>query len=314
MANHSNTTEPIEYFMVGWLKTPKDPDVNYDVLQLLYNIIYIASLPLNVIFLAMIIKNPGSKTWTNMSIILASISMLHLIANGGNAVNQIYKIFQGDQMIFIGDKVIANVLAMTLTELFVSTFLLALSTYGLIVKPLLYKALSPKPRTMLFIILTLWLTAGGAFVILPLFVDDSNDVIQIIVLSFCWLITFIMAFMYCKIISTLWRRKRELQSTLNVATSRQGLQVIKQNSKLVTVLFLYILFMVLMSLPLATCLLLLVVCSPCNNALTIKFILYLLPPSFFMSAWFPVHWLLGTPQYYKEMKRLASKLLTCCKH
>ncbi len=314
MANHSNTTEPIEYFMVGWFKYPKDLDVNYDVLQLLYIIICIVSLPLNVIFLAMIIKNPGSKTWTNMSIILASMSMLNLIANGLSTVNQVYRIFQGDQAILISNKVITSVLAMTFTKYYVSTFLLALSTYGMIVKPLFYKALSPKPRTMSFIILTLWLTAGGVFAILPLFIDDSNDVIQITVVSFCWLITFIMAFMYCKIISTLWRRKRELQSTLNVAASRQGLQVIKQNSKLVTVLFLYIIFMVLMSLPIGTCLFLFIVCPPCDNALTIKFILYLFPFSLLMSAWFPVHWLLGTPQYYKEMKRLASKLLTCFKH
>ncbi|CAB4003205.1 ---NA--- [Paramuricea clavata] len=310
MASHTNTTEREEYFMVGWFKYPKDLDINYDLLQLLYIIIIITSLPLNVIFLAMIIKNPGNKTWTNMSIILASLSIMNLAANGVSTVNEVYKIYEGDQMTLISNNVMTSILAMAFTKYYVSTFLLAFITYAMIVKPLLYKAMSPKPRTMVFIILALWLTAAGVFLILPLFIDDYSDIMQTIVAVFIWLFTFVMAIMYAKILTTLRRRKRELQSTLNVAASRQGLLVIKQNSKLATTLFLYIVSLVLQTLPITTCLFLLINCPPCNKPLTITLILHLLPPALLMSVLFPIHWLFGTPQYYNEIKRLASKLMT----
>jgi hypothetical protein len=312
MANHTNTTEPGEYFMVGWFKYPKDLDVNYDLLQLLYVIITITSLPLNVIFLAMIIKNPGNKTWTNMSIILASMCVLFLTMNSITTANQVYRIYHGDQTPLISDNVIKNVLQVAFTKYYFSAFLLALITYAMIVKPLQYKALAPKRRTMVFIILGLWITGGGVFLILPLFINDN--IMRTIAVLFCWIKTFVMAIMYAKILTTLRRRKRELQGTLNVAASRQGLLVIKQNSKLATVLFLYILFMVLMTLPIGTCIFLLNNCPSCNNPLTIKIILHLIPLSVSMSVLFPVHWLFGTPQYYNEIKRLGSKLMTCFKH
>jgi hypothetical protein len=163
---------------------------------------------------------------------------------------------------------------------------------------------------MVFIILALWLTAAGVFLILPLFIDDYRDIMQTIVAVFIWLFTFVMAIMYAKMLTTLRRRKRELQSTLNVAASHQGLLVIKQNSKLATTLFLYIVILVLKTLPITTCLFLLINCPPCNKPITIKLILHLLPPALLMSVLFPIHWLFGTPQYFNEIKRLGSKLMT----
>ena len=313
MANQSNMTEPVAYFMVGWFRYPKDLNVNYDVLELLFIIFTIASLPLNIIFLAMIIKNPGTKTWTNMSIILASISFLNVAANGLTTINYFSGIYRGDEMELLSNKIVTCVLAITFTKYYFSTFLLALIMYGMIVKPLQYKALSPKPRNMLLIVLALWLAAAGILSVISFLVDDFAAIIQNIVAIFCWLCTFIIALMYHTIICTLWRRKRELQRTLNVAASRQGSLVIKQNSKLAAVLFYYILFMILTTLPIGTCMFLLSNCFSCNEKLTRKLVLYTLPQAILISVFFPIHWLFGTAQYYREVKRLGSKLFKCYK-
>jgi hypothetical protein len=311
MRNQSNTTELVEYFMVGWFKYPKDLDINYDVIELLYNIFTILSLPLNLLFLAMIIKNPGSKTRSNMSIILASLSTLNIVTNGLTTINYVSTVYRENGKELISIKVLTCVLAISFTKYFFSMFLLALITYGMIVEPLRYKVLSPKPRNMLLIIMVLWLASAGMLLFVPLLIDDFAPTIQNIVVIFCWLLTFIIMAMYYKIIITLWRRRRDLQRTLNVAASRQGLLVIKQNSKLAVVLFLYILSLVLLSLPIGTSVFLLANCPSCDYEITMKFIIYSLPQAVLISMFFPIHWMLGTAQYCREMKRLALKLLKC---
>lgn len=307
-------TNATEYLVLGWFKYPKSIDVNYDVLELLYITVCMLSMPLNIILLAIIIKNPGSKTRSNMSIILGSLCVLHITAGCLIAANQFDIMLRRGEERLISNNIVTGVLAMTHAKYFASTFLLALNTFAMIVKPLLYKALSPKPRNMVLITLALWVATGGACLTLPFFLDDYIQITHTTVISFCWLITILMMVMYWRILKTLCRRKKELLSTLNVTASRQGLLVIKQNSKLAMVLFLYILYMVILTLPFGTLILLMINCPPCNNTTTFKIVLYTIPLGLVMSFLFPIHWLLGTPQYYKEIKRLASKLIMFCKH
>ena len=167
---------------------------------------------------------------------------------------------------------------------------------------------------MVFITLALWLVTGGVCLTLPFFLEDYRNITQTTVIAFCGFITILMVVMYWSILKALCRRKKELLSTLNVTASRQGLLVIKQNSKLAMVLFLYILLMVLLSPPFATIILLINNCPSCNNPTMFKVAFHMIPLGLIMSFLFPIHWLLGTPQYYKEIKRLASKLTRCCKH
>lgn len=310
----SMATNTTEYLLLGWFKYPKSIDVNYDAFEVVYITLCVLSLPLNTLFLAIIIKNPGSKTWSNMSIILGSLCVLHLTANTLTAVNQFDVMSRRNVERLISNDIITGVLAMTYAMFFASTFLLALNTFAMIVKPLLYKTFSPKSRNMVCITLVLWLAAGGVCLALPFFLEDYREITQMTATVFCWFVTVLMIAMYWSILRTLCRRKKELQSTLNVTASRQGLLVIKQNSKLALVLFLYILYMVLLTLPISTCLLLIINCPQCDNTTTFKITLYMIPLSLSMSTLFPIHWILGSPQYYKEIKRLASKLLTCCKH
>ena len=308
------TTNKTEYLLLGWFKYPKSIDVNYDALELVYITFSLSCLPLNIILLAIIIKNPGSKTRNNISIILGSLCVLHLAANIVIAANQFDIMSRRGEERLISNNILTGVLAMTFVKYYASTFLLALNTFAMIVKPLLYKALSPKPKNMVFITLTLWLVTGGVCFTLPFFLEDYRNITQTTVIAFCWFITVLMVVMYWSILKALCRRKKELLTTLNVTASRQGLLVIKQNSKLAMVLFLYILFMVLLSLPLATIILLINNCPSCNNPTMFKVAFHMIPLSLIMSFLFPIHWLLGTPQYYKEIKRPASKLITCCKH
>ena len=313
MVNLTNTTQP-ELFVVGWFQYPKNLEVNYDVIELLFIIICILSLPLNAVLLAMIIKNPGQKIWSNTSIILGSISILNLASNGLTMVHQIDIIYRPDQPRLISNKILVNVLSMTYTKYYVSALLLAFFTYAMIVKPMKYKALCPKPRAMLKIILVLWFVSAGVFLIPPIFMNKSADILQTIVISISWSISILMGYFYSRILKTLCHRKKELKSTLNVTASRQGLRVVKQNSKLAAVLFIYISVKILITLPIGTCVLFLTYCSPCNHKLMIKIIIHYIPIAVFLSVFFPLHWLIGTPQYYKHIKKLFSKMLTCLRH
>lgn len=315
MENHTTNitgTPAKEYYIIGWFSYRRDlADVDYDVLERLVIIFTVTSIPLNVLLLAMILKNPGSKTLTNISIILASMCVIDIIAHCITTVNQIYGATNEAGNRLLPDKMTKRILEISFAKFYISAFLLALITYAVIVKPLQYKTLSPKPRTMVLITTAAWLIATGLLSTLPLILDDR--IMQTITVSFCWLTVFVIVIFYAKILNALRRRKKELKETLNAATTKQGLLVVKQNQKLAKVLLIYLLTMALMTLPIGTVLMLYINCTQCDHEITVKVILHLIPISFSLSNIYPVHWLYFTPQYRKEIKRLGSKLLKCSK-
>ena len=111
MANITNRTDPIEYFIVGWFMYPKELDINYEFLEMFYIVVCVASLPLNVIFLAMIIRNPGSKTWNNKTIILANLCILNLVVNGVTTVSQFDVMNRPDETRYISREILSSLVS-----------------------------------------------------------------------------------------------------------------------------------------------------------------------------------------------------------
>ena len=148
------------------------------------------------------------------------------------------------------------------------------------------------------------------------FVEDFAEYMKItmtVLVSFCWLVTLIILAMYIQILTTLYRRKRDLKRHFNLSSSKQGSLVIKQNTKLAKVLFVYIAIIVTFTLPLYTSLILVMYCSQCNQRTAMKFSLYMIPISISMPVFHAVHWMIFFPQYYNEIKNMARRVLVVCR-
>ena len=311
-----NMTYP-DFFYMGLFRFPFDPDENYKSIDDFQSIVHVISLLVNLVFLGMIIKNPGSKKRTNSSILLLSICILNLIVNAVGVVNFIDSSLRPDSTSIITNKMFAFLMSVMVPKYYSNTFLLALINYGLIVKPLQFKALAPeKPRTMVLITLLLWLVTGSAFVIAPLFVGDFEKYAETavtVLVSLCWFITLVIVVMYVRILVALRRRELSLKRQFNASSSNQGKLVLKQNKNLAKVLCLFIILVVLFTLPLYTSYLVLLYCLRCRQRAFVKFSLYLTPVFMSLPLFFALHWLFGTPRYYKEFKRLIRRVLVFCR-
>ena len=298
-----------DYFSIGWFKYPVGIEENYKVVSDVHDGLIVVSLILNPVLLAVIIKNQGSITQTNSSILLAANCLINITVNCFGVLH-----FFRD---LVSYELMATALSMFIPMYYIIMFLLALNTFGLIVRPLAYKILAPtKPRTValyLFLTALLMATIFGAA---KSFVDDFAEYMKItmtVLVSFCWLLTLIILAMYIQILRTLYRRKRDLKRHFNLSSSKQGSLVIKQNTKLAKVLFAYIVIIVTFTLPLYTSFILVMYCSQCNQRTAMKFSLYMIPISMSMPLFHAVHWMIFTSQYYKEIKRLARRVLVVCR-
>ena len=303
------TASSPDYFSIGWFRYPVAIEENYMVISDIYNGLMVVSLFLNPVLLAVIIKNPGSTTQTNSSISLAAYCLMNITISCFGVLN-----FFGD---FVSYKLMATVLSMFIPMYYIIMFLLALNTFGVIVKPLTYKTLAPtRPRTVALFLFVTALLMVTIFGVAASFVKDSVEYVKIamtIVVPLCWLGTLSILAMYIQILATLYRRKRDLERRFNLSNTKQGFLVIKQNTKLAKVLFAYIASMVTFTLPFSTSLILVMYCSQCNLRTAMKFSLYMIPIAMCMPVVHALHWMIFTPQYYKEIKRLARRGLVFCR-
>lgn len=305
-----------EFYVTGWFRFPIEDGINYEVIEILHDTFIVLSFLLNPVLLCMIIKNPGSSTRSNFSILLASLCLVNILASSFGVVQLLDTLIRPNDTRIISYEIMTRVMSIILPKYYTSTFLLALNNYGMIVRPLRFKIFAPKPGKMILITLSLWFGIGVVFVVPPYLVKDFNNYVNImmtIVVVLCWLIVVVIMGMYIKILKTLRHRKFALQRTFNMNSSKQGLVVIKQNSRLARVLLFYIVIMVLSTLPLFTSLILVMHCPQCNQTANAKFCLYMIPVSMTMPIVHAFHWLVSTPQYYKELKRLTKQLLVFCR-
>ena len=181
----------------------------------------------------------------------------------------------------------------------------SLNHYGLIVTPLKFQILSPKPKTMVGILGIVWITMTLGLVA-PSLASDFDLYVKVTittVVALCWLASmyyYCYNHVYTRILLTLYQRKLTLHRTLNMSRSKQGLVVIKQNTKLAKVLSFYTLVLVVLTLPLYTSVILALHCSKCDTPVMTKFTLYCLPPGTSVPIIHVFHWLLATPQYTEK--------------
>ena len=306
-ANFTGNTSIPEVFTIGWFRFPTSVDENYEVIIVLHDILVVLSFLTNPILLFIIIKTFGKSSGKNSGILLASICLTNIFVFSFGVI----KIFGGSAIDY---GIMTRVMSIFLPMYYFAIFCLALNHYGLIVTPLKFQILSPKPKTMVGILGIVWITMTLGLVA-PSLASDFDLYVKVTittVVALCWLASIIIAIMYTRILLTLYQRKLTLHRTLNMSRSRQGLVVIKQNTKLAKVLSFYTLVLVVLTLPLYTSVILALHCSKCDTPVMTKFTLYCLPPGMSVPIIHVFHWLLATPQYYREVKRLIKKVFAFC--
>ena len=305
-ANLTGNTTISEFFTLGWYRFPVGLDRNYETVIIVHNILVGLSFVTNPLLLFIIIKTLPSSSGKNSGILLACICLTNIFVCGFGMLEMIG---------VIGHEIKSQVMSIFLPMYYITTFCLTLNNYGLIVTPLKFKTLSPKPKTIVFILGLVCVIVTLVLAVAPSLAQDFDFYVKVmssIVVALCWLASIIVAVMYTKILLTLRQRKRTLRRTLNVSRSRQGIVVIKQNTRLAQVFFFYTVVLVVLTMPLFTSTLLALYCSECNKTTLDRFTLYAILPGISMPIIHVFHWLFCTPQYYRELKRLLKKLFACC--
>ena len=309
-----NITNSQKYFVLGWFLLPTEPQDNITVIEILGEILKIASLVPNIILLWVIWKNPGKKPRSNKDLLLANLSIVNIfVALFGLVITienrtKLYHV--------ITYKVQAIVLSILLPKYYSCVFLLTLTQYALIVKPLKFKLVDPRNvKTTKAFLLILWIVTSAVLIITPIFYEDFHEYIKVMVMvivCLSWITTLWITYMYLRILHKLWKRRNDLKNMFNLSETRQGTIAIRQNNRLAKVLLFFIVTLVLFSLPSNTAYLFFLYCSQCSQRALVKACLYTLPLFLALITIHPIYWLSGTPSYYKELKKQAKKVLVFC--
>ena len=305
-----NTSNPTLYFAAAWFRFPVEPEENIEVIKVLLDILLITALLLNFILLWIIWKTE-KKPLSSMTMLLVDLCIVNILAVIFAIVNTIRKhrnAFSGTSY-----KVEAIMLSILLPKYYPSIFLLTLIRYAMIVKPLKFKLIDPrKVKTTKIFVGFHWVATTVVLIITPIVYEDFDKYVKVmvmIIMCCSWTFTAVMAYMCIRILHTLWKRQNNLRSRFNVTQTLQGSIALHQNKRLAKVLFMFIVTLVILSLPSNTAYLFILYCQQCNQRVLVKFCLYTFPMFIGVPAWHALHWLIATPLYYIELKRQANKLV-----
>ena len=273
------------------------------MLEVLTHILLVMSVILNIILLWMIWKNPDNKQRMNTNFLLTNLGVVNIVSTALALVQLLTKFHC---------KVGVIILSIILPKYYPSVFFLTLYQYAIIVVPLKFKSLDPhKIKTTKIFLSIHWIVTTVVLIITPIFYHDFEKYVKVIVMvivCMSWIATAGISYMYVRILHTLWKRQNDLKHKFNASHTQQGIIVIHQNKRLAKKLFLFIVTLVLFSLPSNTAYVFILYCPKCNQRILAKICLYTLPLFTALPVLHPVYWLIVTPSYYKELKRQARKV------
>ena len=304
-------TDSQKYLTLGWFHLPIEPEENFSAIRILVDILLVTSVVPNIILLWVIWKNPDKKPRSDKDFLLANLSIVNSCAALFVLVGMIESRTKLSNTITY--KVQAILVSIILPKYYSCVFLLTLTQYAVIVKPLKFKLIDPRNvKTTKAFLLILWIVTSAVLIITPIFYEDFHEYIKVMVMvivCLSWITTLWITYMYIRIIHKLWKRRKDLKEKFNLSKTRQGTIAIRQNNRLAKVLLFFIVTLVLFSLPSNTAYLFFLYCSQCSQRTLVKACLYTLPLFLTLPSIHPIHWLVGTPSYYKELKKQAKKIL-----
>ncbi|XP_046848623.1 uncharacterized protein LOC124442185 [Xenia sp. Carnegie-2017] len=296
-----NNSEP-NFFDLGWFDFPTNVVDNYEVMVAVHNILVLLSLLSNLILLYVIYKTFHS-TGKNNSLLLICTCICNIFVYGFAILNMIFR---------FGTAFMVRGLSIYLPTYYLITLGLALNNYGLIVTPIKFQVLSPKPRTVIAIVGPVWIILSFVLLIVPSFVKDIQLYTKTLLtteVGICWIVTIILSLLYFKITKTLYHRKKTLLKTFNLSEQQQGSVIIAKNSRLAKVMFIYNLELIVLTLPIYTCVVIQSIVYDGENLTLSRIIFILIPLVISLPLVHVIHWLFVSPQYYQEIKRIVGKIL-----
>jgi hypothetical protein len=314
-----NVANSSRYFSLAWFRFPIEPEENIKVIEVLFDIILGMSLVSNIILFWMIWKNPDKKPRSSKDLLLANLSIVNVLSTLFGVVARIDNHVRSSSLsrMTLTHKAGAIMLSIILPKYYPSVFLLTLTQYGMIVKPLKFKSMDPqKVKTTMIFLGIHWVLTTAVLIIIPIVYEDFDKYLKVmvtVIVCLSWVIIAFIAYMFIRILHTLWKRHNNLKKRFNVSATQQGTVAIRQNTRLARVLFVFIATLVLCSLPSNTTYLFILHCSQCDQRVLVKACLYTLPLFLALQVIHPIYWLIATPTYYKELKRQARKLLVFCR-
>ena len=311
-----NVSNSSRYFSFAWFRFPIEPEENIKVIEVLFDIILGMSLVSNIILFWMIRKNPDKKPRSTKDLLLANLSIVNILATLFGVVASIDNHVRPSKTTWTY-KAGAIMLSIILPKYYPSVFMLTLTQYGMIVKPFKFKSMDPQKvkTTMIFLGIN-WVLTTAVLIIIPIVYEDFDKYLKVmvtVIVCLSWVIIAFIAYMFIRILHTLWKRHNDLKKRFNVSATQQGTVAIRQNTRLARVLFVFIATLVLCSLPSNTTYLFILHCSQCDQRVLVKACLYTLPLFLALQVIHPIYWLIATPTYYKELKRQARKLSVFCR-
>ncbi len=311
-----NTSNSLRYFSFIWFRFPIEPEENITVIEVLDDILLVTTFLLNIILLWMIWKNPDKKPRNHRALLLANLSVINVFAALFGFVLMVEhrtELFNTTWSYKAG----AIMFSLLLPKYYPSMFFLTLIQYAMIVKPLKFRSIDPsKVKTTKTFLVIQWVVTTVVLIITPICYENFDKYLKgLVMVSVClsWIVTAGIAWMYIRILQTLWKRQNDFKRRFNVSETEQGAVALRQNRRLARVLFFFIVTLVLFSLPSNTAYLFILYCPQCNQRALVKACLYSLPLFIALPTIHSVHWLIGTPSYCKELKRLARKILVFCR-
>ena len=299
---------------MAWFRLPIEPGETIPAVEVLNDILIITGIILNIVLLWMIWKNPEKKPRNNKALLLANLCIVNLVVTIFGSICSIETKLESARICTYKSGAILT--SLVLPKYYPSVFLLTLTQYALIVKPLKFQTMDPRKNTTTIAFICInWLVVAAVMIITPNFVHDFDEYLKAMVLllvCLCWIITVAIAYMYMRTLYTLWKRSDILQEKLNVSGTEQGSVIISQNIRLAKTMFFFIVSVVIFTLISNTAYLFLLYCSECDQHALVKVCLYTMP--LFMATpavILPINWIIGTPQYWKELKKRVRKLAFC---
>lgn len=313
--NSTNISGFQEYFAKAWFLLPIEPDENTLFIKVSDDILIITGIILNIVLLWMIWKNPDKKPRNCRALLLANLSIVNLFATIFGLICSIEDKIKSYRICTFKAGAIAT--SLVLPKYYPSVFILTLTQYALIVKPLEFNSIDlQNVRTTKIAICVHWIVVATVMIIIPIFIEDFNKYLKVMVMllvCLSWISTTAVTYMYIRTLYTLWKRNDNLRKRFNASTTEQGILIISQNIRLARTMLFFIVTLVLFTLISNTAYMFLLYCPECDQRVLVKVCLYTIPMFLAVPAMLPIHWIIGTPQYWNEVKRQIRKLLVFCR-
>ena len=303
--NMKNSTEQTSFLVIfGFITLPQEYKVEKDIAMSFVALISFFSIVANGILLLVIFKDPFKQLRTITAILLAFNSATNLTNSLVLFLDNVFY-WSHEQ---ISPELILYFSSFTSCLYIIGNFLHTLNTYGAIVLPVRYAALSRKVRKVLVqCLLLIWVIVLLVTFIPPYTLPEDKifSYVKGMLTTECVLLALLaitFAYFYIKIFQNLHARKQRLSLSFHLRRSTiRGREITKKNNDTVVTLFIHVLYFMSITLPGSIIFLVFLQCTTCDPINIKLTALFTLPITYTVLLFLPLLWLFRLKQYKRAM-------------